>query len=208
MASAVEHTTPSAQTLSWPTPSSSVEQPSRASKKQKRAESPTANTSPTAQKQKPKLYFYVSEDRCHQCRNRPCYAFMRCTSKDESSAPHRRPLRASRTTKRSAPSIIPLTHPATLTNSHRYPTGINYRRRPVAHLPQFNFYDHLKVILPITGVGHLAYQQAPQPRNLDVERGHDDRTVRGPQFGPGDCEDTPTALTEVEVLQGGHGVHP
>jgi len=79
----VEHATPSAQTLSWPGPASSVDQSSRTSKKRKRIESLTSKPSPAMQKQKPKLDFYVSEDRCHQCRNRPRYAFMRCASKDK-----------------------------------------------------------------------------------------------------------------------------
>jgi len=88
--STVEHATPSTQTLSWPGPSSSVDQSSRTSKKRKRVESLTTKASSAVQKQKPKLDFYVSEDRCHQCRNRPRYAFMRCTSKDKSGQPCKR----------------------------------------------------------------------------------------------------------------------
>ena len=126
LASAVEHTTPNAQTSSQPTPSSSVEQPSRASKKRKRAESLTANTSPTAQKHKPKLDFYVSEDRCHQCRNRPRYAFMRCTSKDQSEEPCSRIFCVSCITKRSARFIISFAHFMIFTDLYRYPTDIDF----------------------------------------------------------------------------------
>lgn len=97
--STVEHATPSMQTLSWPGPSSSVDQSSRTSKKRKRVES---KPSPAVQKQKPKLDFYVSEDRCHQCRNRPRYAFMRCTSKDKSGQSCKRLFCVSCVVKRSA----------------------------------------------------------------------------------------------------------
>ena len=82
--STVEHATASTQMLSQPGTSSSLDQPPSTSKKRKRSESPTAQTPPTVHKQKPRPGFYVSEDRCHQCRNRPRYAFMRCTSKDGS----------------------------------------------------------------------------------------------------------------------------
>ena len=84
--STMEHATPSTQTLSRPGPSLSADLSSRTSKKRKRTETLTTTTKPsrTVQKQKPNLDFYVSEDRCHQCRNRPRYAFMHCTSKDKS----------------------------------------------------------------------------------------------------------------------------
>lgn len=111
LTSTVEHTTPSAQTSSRPVPSSSVEQPPKTSKKRKRAGSLTVETLPTAQKPKPKLDFYVSEDRCHQCRNRPRYAFMRCASKDESGVLCSRLFCVSCITKRSARFIISSTHP-------------------------------------------------------------------------------------------------
>jgi len=107
LTSTVEHATPSAQMSSQPVPSSSVEQPS---KKRKRVESLTPKPSPTVQKQKHKLDFYVSEDRCHQCRNRPRYAFMRCTSKDESGAPCRRLFCVSCITKRSAQFTTSFAH--------------------------------------------------------------------------------------------------
>jgi len=100
--STMEHATPSTQTLSWPGPSSSVDQSSRTSKKRKRVESLTTKPSPVVQKQKPKLDFYVSEDRCHQCRNRPRYAFMRCTSKDKSGQYCKRLFCVSCIVKRSA----------------------------------------------------------------------------------------------------------
>ena len=100
--STVEHAPPSTQTLSWPGPSSSVDQSSRTSKKRKRVESLTTKASPAVQKQNPKLDFYVSEDRCHQCRNRPRYAFMRCTSKDKSGQSCKRLFCVSCIVKRSA----------------------------------------------------------------------------------------------------------
>jgi hypothetical protein len=100
--STVEHATPSTQAPSRPGPSSSVDQPSRTPKKRKRTESLPVKTPPTAQKQKTTLDFYVSDDRCHQCRNRPRYAFMRCTSKDESGESCKRLFCASCITKRSA----------------------------------------------------------------------------------------------------------
>jgi len=105
LTSTVEHATPSTQTLSRPGPSSLVDQPSRASKR-KRTESSTIKTPPTAQRQKPQLDFYVSEDRCHQCRNRPRYAFMRCTSKDEYGESCGRLFCVSCITKRSARFLI------------------------------------------------------------------------------------------------------
>ena len=114
LTSTVEHATPSAETSSRPLPSSSVEQPSGTSRKRKRAESLPAKSSPTPQKQKPKLDFYVSEDRCHQCRNRPRYAFMRCTSKGDSGAPCRRLFCVSCITKRSARFIISPARPRDL----------------------------------------------------------------------------------------------
>lgn len=76
-----EHTTPNTRALSRPGPSSSADQPSRASKKRKRTETLSVNAPPTTQKQQTTQDFYVSGDRCHQCRNLPRYAFMRCTSK-------------------------------------------------------------------------------------------------------------------------------
>lgn len=106
LTSTAEHATPSAQTLSQPGPSSSVDQLQRTSTKRKRTESPTGKFPPVAQKQKLKLNFYVSEDRCHQCRNRPRYAFMRCTSKDESGKPCKRLFCVSCITKRSASFVI------------------------------------------------------------------------------------------------------
>ncbi|KAF9644413.1 hypothetical protein BDM02DRAFT_981282 [Thelephora ganbajun] len=96
----VELSTPNTQTLSRPGKSSSVEQPSGKSKKRKRTESLTAETSHKTQKQRPKLDVYVSEDRCHQCRNRPRYAFMRCTSKVGSSESCKRLFCVSCITKR------------------------------------------------------------------------------------------------------------
>jgi len=107
--STVGHATPSTQTLSWPGPSSSLDLSSRTSKKRKRTESLTTTTkaSPTVHKQKAKLDFYVSEDRCHQCRNRPRYAFMRCTSKDKSGQTCKRLFCVSCIIKRSA-RFIPL----------------------------------------------------------------------------------------------------
>jgi len=109
LTSTAEHETPSAQTLTQPGPSSLEDQPSSLSKKRKRTESLTTRTSSTAQKQKPKPDFYVSEDRCHQCRNRPRYAFMRCTSKDESGETCRRLFCVSCIIKRFARFIILLT---------------------------------------------------------------------------------------------------
>ena len=106
LVSTVEHATASTQMLSRPGPDSSVDQPPRTSKKRKRTETPPAKTSPTAHRQKPKLDFYVSDDRCHQCRNQPRYAFMRCTSKDGSGGSCKRVFCASCIIKRSAWSII------------------------------------------------------------------------------------------------------
>lgn len=103
--STVGHATPSTPTLSRPGPSSPVDQPSRVSKR-KRTESFTIKIPPTAQRQKLKLDFYVSEDRCHQCRNRPRYAFMRCTSKGESGEACERLFCVSCITKRSARSLL------------------------------------------------------------------------------------------------------
>lgn len=100
--STVEHATPSTQNPSQPGPPSSADQLSRASRKRKRVESPTVKTSLTVQKPKPKLDFYVSDDRCHQCRNLPRYAFMRCASKDESGVICKRLFCVSCIVKRSA----------------------------------------------------------------------------------------------------------
>jgi hypothetical protein len=125
LTSTVEHATPSAQTSSRPVPSSSVEQPSKTSKKRKRSGSLTVNTS-TAQEQKPKLDFYVSRDRCHQCRNLPRYAFMRCTSKDESGLLCKRLFCVSCITKRSARFIISFIHSHDLSGLYRYPAGIDF----------------------------------------------------------------------------------
>lgn len=102
LTSTVEHATPSIQPSSRPGPSSLVDQPSRTSRKRKRTEILTIRIPPLAQRQKSKLDFYVSEHRCHQCRNRPRFAFMRCTSKDESGDPCKRLFCASCITKRSA----------------------------------------------------------------------------------------------------------
>jgi len=102
LTSTVEHATPSTQTPARPRPSPSVDQPSKTSKKRKRTESPTSKASPAVQKLKPELDFYVSDDRCHQCRNRPRYAFMRCTWKDKSGEPCKRLFCVSCIAKRSA----------------------------------------------------------------------------------------------------------
>lgn len=125
LTSGTEYATPSAQTSSLSVPSSSVEPPPKASKKRKRTESFTAKVSPAAQRQKPKLDSYVSEDRCHQCRNRPRYAFMRCTSKDESDVPCRRLFCVSCITKRSV-WLITFAPLMILTDWHRYPTDIDF----------------------------------------------------------------------------------
>jgi hypothetical protein len=100
--STLEHATPSTQTLSRPGPSSSVDQPLGMSRKRKRTESLPAKATPTARRPNPKLDLYASEDRCHQCRNRPRYAFMRCTSKNESGQSCKRLFCVSCITKRRA----------------------------------------------------------------------------------------------------------
>ena len=82
--------------------SSPVDQPSWTSKKRKRTESSNDNTHSTAREQKPKPSPYVSEESCHQCRNWPRYAFMRCTSHDGSSRLCRKLFCVSCVTKRFA----------------------------------------------------------------------------------------------------------
>lgn len=82
--STVECATSSLETISLPSPPSTVDQPQRASGKRKHTESLPAEATPAARVPKPKPGPYVSQDRCHQCRNLPRYAFMRCTSSDES----------------------------------------------------------------------------------------------------------------------------
>ena len=79
-----ECSTSSPETMSLPSTPPPVDRPSRASRKRKRSESPTAKTTFVAQEQKHRPGPHVSEDRCHQCRNQPRYAFMRCTSHNES----------------------------------------------------------------------------------------------------------------------------
>ena len=125
LVSKVESATVNTQAQSPPVPSSPVEQPSRASRKRKRTDSVTTKPSPTAPKPKPKLDFYVSGDRCHQCRNKPRYAFMRCTSKDESGTICKRLFCVSCITKRSAWCIFAC-HLVVLTYQDRYPTDINF----------------------------------------------------------------------------------
>jgi hypothetical protein len=81
---AAEQPASSPEIMSLPSPPSPVDRPSRASRKRKRSESPVATTTLVAQKQRQGPGPYVSEDRCHQCRNGPRYAFMRCTSSNDS----------------------------------------------------------------------------------------------------------------------------
>jgi hypothetical protein len=99
-----ERSTSSPQTMSLPSTPPPVDQPSRASRKRKRSESLTAKTTFVAQEQRHGPGPHVSEDRCHQCRNRPRYAFMRCTSYNESGRACRKPFCVSCVIKRSVSS--------------------------------------------------------------------------------------------------------
>lgn len=83
----VEHATASPAMISLPSPPATVDQPS---KKRKHTESITAQTTSTTREQKPKPGPFVSEERCHQCRNFPRYAFMRCTENGASGQPCRK----------------------------------------------------------------------------------------------------------------------
>lgn len=103
LTSTVERATLSPEATNPLRPPSPVDRPSLAHKKRKRTESSGDTTSSTAQGKKPKPGPYVSQDACHQCRNKPRYAFMRCTSNDESAdRPCRKLFCASCVTKRSA----------------------------------------------------------------------------------------------------------
>lgn len=82
--SMIEYTTSSLEATGLPSPPSAVDQPQRISKKRKHTESLPAEITPTARAPKPKPGPYVSKETCHQCRNLPRYAFMRCTTNDES----------------------------------------------------------------------------------------------------------------------------
>lgn len=84
--SMIEYATSSLEleAIGLPSPPSAVDQPQQISRKRKHAESLPAEATPAARVPRPKPGPYVSKDRCHQCRNLPRYAFMRCTSNDES----------------------------------------------------------------------------------------------------------------------------
>lgn len=127
-ASNMEPTTTNPRASSPPVPSSPVEQPSKASRKRKRTDSLTTKPSPTVLESGPKPGSYVSEDRCHQCRNLPRYAFMRCTSKDESGIACKRLFCVSCITKRSALFILD-SYPMILTCRNRYPTDVDFDPR-------------------------------------------------------------------------------
>lgn len=127
-ASNAEPVTTNAQASSPPVPSSPVEQPYKAARKRKRTDSGTTKPSPTVLELKPKLGSYVSKERCHQCRNLPRYAFIRCTSKDESGTTCKRLFCVSCIIKRSA--LFTLTRCLMiLTYQNRYPTDIDFDPR-------------------------------------------------------------------------------
>ena len=127
--SAAEHAAPAPRALSPPVQSPSAAWPSTASRKRKRTEDLTVETPSAMQEKKPKPGPYVSEDRCHQCRNRPRYAFMRCTSNDEYGRPCRKLFCASCVTKRFASLSVFASYFWRLTDCNRYPDDINFDPR-------------------------------------------------------------------------------
>lgn len=89
-------------------PPSPVGQPAWTNRKRRRTEHSRDKTPSTTQVQKPKPGSLVGGDNCHQCRNGPRYAFMRCTSNDQSGRPCRKLFCVSCITKRSAQFSIPI----------------------------------------------------------------------------------------------------
>lgn len=92
------------EAISLPRSSSPVDQSSPVPKKRKRNESSMDETPTAIRGPKPKPGSYASKERCHQCRNLPRHAYMRCTSNNDSTAnPCRKLFCASCVLKRSAP---------------------------------------------------------------------------------------------------------
>jgi hypothetical protein len=109
LTSTANHSTSSLEAMNVARPPPPVDQPPQTSKKRKRTDSFGSGTPSATRGQKLQPNPYVSKDGCHQCRSRPRYAFMRCTSNDGSAArPCRKLFCASCVTKRSAPSPNPL----------------------------------------------------------------------------------------------------
>jgi hypothetical protein len=109
----VDHSASSRATTNLSSPPPTVDQPQRASQKRKRTETPKDKTTPTMPKQKSGPF--VSEVLCHQCRNRPRYAFMRCTADNENGLPCKKLFCVSCVIKRSAQSFNFSARPVILT---------------------------------------------------------------------------------------------